>query len=100
MKFFYLLAFIASNALVSSAAPIPTTQIISPYVTQFTHRSMPHRLRATAAGLVSRIPDVLRIKRADRDDVFLARALEGATFASARDFMPQRSYVETEPGAA
>ncbi|KAJ7728779.1 hypothetical protein B0H16DRAFT_240191 [Mycena metata] len=103
MKLSYLLAFIAANTLASSAVPIPQTQIISPYVTQFTQRAIPHRVRSKVAGLVSRIPDVLSIKRVDRDDIFLARALEGAVFASARDFMPPRSDVETkrdEPDAS
>ncbi|KAF8217757.1 hypothetical protein K438DRAFT_1952624 [Mycena galopus ATCC 62051] len=88
MKFFFLAVFIAAANpfFASSAVPIPQTQIISPYVTQFTQRSSkPHRVRSVAAGLVSRIPEVLSIKRVDDDDIFLARALENTVFASAQD---------------
>ncbi|KAJ7931215.1 hypothetical protein B0H13DRAFT_860685 [Mycena leptocephala] len=81
------------NSLRRNRCPIPQTQIISPYETRFTQRrTIPHRVRNIAAGLVSRIPDSLSIKRADDDDIFLARALEGTTFASARDIVKLRSY--------
>ncbi|KAJ7931218.1 hypothetical protein B0H13DRAFT_860697 [Mycena leptocephala] len=94
MNLLFLVAFIAANPFAAIAVPIPQTQIISPYETRFTQRTMPHRVRSIAAGLVSRIPDSLSIKRADDDDIFLARALEGTTFASARDIVKLRSYPE------
>ncbi|KAJ7484424.1 hypothetical protein FB451DRAFT_1554952 [Mycena latifolia] len=95
MKLVFLAALLAAP-LASSAVPIPQTRIISPYVTQFRQRSVPHRVRSQAAGLVSRIPDVIDIKREIDDDVFLARALEDTVFASVQDITP-RSYLERPP---
>ncbi|KAJ7150982.1 hypothetical protein C8R43DRAFT_494284 [Mycena crocata] len=113
MKLLVLIALIAANLLPSSAVPIPQTRVISPYVTQFTQRTVPHPLRSRAAGLVSRIPAVLNMKREDpcvfslncfyflyllivrcSNDIFLARALEDTVFASARDIVAQRSSIE------
>ncbi|KAJ6488970.1 hypothetical protein C8R45DRAFT_929669 [Mycena sanguinolenta] len=96
MKFFRVAVFIAAaNTFVASAVPIPPTQIISPYETRFAQRkTAPHRVRSVAAGLVSRIPEVISRKRADDDDIFLARALEGSAFASAGDISNQRSQLK------
>jgi hypothetical protein len=66
MKLLFLVALIAATPFAAIAVPIPQTQIISPYETRFTQRrTIPHRVRSIAAGLVSRIPDSLSIKRAD-----------------------------------
>ncbi|KAF7348537.1 hypothetical protein MVEN_01371200 [Mycena venus] len=99
MKLLLLVAFIfATNPFAAFAVPIPQTQIVSPYVTQFTQRTTtPHRVRSVAGGLVSRIPEVLSVKRVDDDDIFLARALEDTVFASAHDIIAQRSYLKLPP---
>ncbi|KAJ7322922.1 hypothetical protein DFH08DRAFT_941660 [Mycena albidolilacea] len=91
MKFLLVATFITAV----SAVPIPQTQIVSPYMTRFTERTtVTHRIRNAAAGLVSKIPEVLSIKRAADDDIFLARALEDTVFASAHDIITQRSYLK------
>ncbi|KAJ6532718.1 hypothetical protein DFH09DRAFT_1370213 [Mycena vulgaris] len=69
MNLLFLAALVFAAPLASSAVPIPQTRIISPYVTQFTQRTIPHRLRSKVAGLVSRIPAVLDVKRVDREIV-------------------------------
>ncbi|KAJ7098299.1 hypothetical protein C8R44DRAFT_811288 [Mycena epipterygia] len=92
MKLFLLVA--AMNLLAASAMPIPPTRIISPYVTQFTQRTAPHPVRSHVTGLVSRIPEVLEVRKPESDDIFLARALEDTVFASAQDIVRQRSYME------
>ncbi|KAJ7089255.1 hypothetical protein B0H15DRAFT_949232 [Mycena belliarum] len=86
MKFLFLVALFAAP-LASYAVPIPQKRMVSPFVTQFSHRSIPHRLRSNAAGLVSRIPAPIDVEGVDSDDVFLARALEDTIFASAEDFV-------------
>ncbi|KAJ7669317.1 hypothetical protein DFH06DRAFT_1180584 [Mycena polygramma] len=92
MKLLFFVALIAATPFAAVAVPIPQTRIISPYVTQFTERTIPHNFRSKAAGLVSRIPAMISVKRADRDDIFLARALEDTVFASAQDIIAQRSH--------
>ncbi|KAJ7698637.1 hypothetical protein B0H17DRAFT_1196738 [Mycena rosella] len=98
MRFLFFAALAVAAPLASSAVPIPQTRVVSPYITRFSQRSTPHRVRSNAAGLVSRIPDILDITRVDGDDVFLARALEGTVFASAHD-VAQRSYLGRPPTA-
>ncbi|KAJ6491316.1 hypothetical protein C8R47DRAFT_1214706 [Mycena vitilis] len=93
MKLLFFVALIAATPFAAVAVPIPETRIISPYVTQFTERTIPwHNFRSKAAGLVSRIPTMISVKRADRDDIFLARALEDTVFASAHDIIAQRAH--------
>ncbi|KAJ7731112.1 hypothetical protein DFH07DRAFT_847608 [Mycena maculata] len=95
MKFLVLSALLATP-LASSAVPIPQIAAISPYVTQFTRRSAPPRIRGIVGGLVSRIPEVLHTKQAERDDIFLARALEDTVFASAQDVVARRQHMGRE----
>ncbi|CAK5272105.1 unnamed protein product [Mycena citricolor] len=83
-----LLAVAASCA----AVPIPEVRAVSPYETRFIERTPKglNRLRRSAAGLVSRIPGVAAVRREEKDDIFLARALEDPIFASAQDFVARR----------
>ncbi|KAK6997364.1 hypothetical protein R3P38DRAFT_3064201, partial [Favolaschia claudopus] len=92
MKLLAVVALLAATtSLPAYAVPIPEIEIISPYMTQFAQRT-------AAAGLVSRIPGVVRVERAHDDDIFLTRALEDTIFMSSHEVIAaQRSRLTPLP---